>query len=113
LTMANPSLESWLRSAVTAGSRQLGWWPSWAFHSGSLRADVSHAVGHEASGEMFWSAMATVRERIAESFEAGVVASQQAEAAAAARAARPPAPPPPPRRHKRWIDWDSREEVGR
>ncbi len=68
LTLANPSLQSWERSAATAGSRGLWWWPSWCFASGVLRSDVSHAIEPDAPPEAFWAALAVARQRISEVF---------------------------------------------
>ncbi len=98
LTLANPSLLSWERSAAAAGAKQLGWWCRWASDSRILRADISHAIGQEASSEVFWSAMGIVQGKLREGYQAGVTARQQAEereAVAARQQAR--ATPPPPR----------------
>jgi len=105
LTAANPSLRSWERSAATAGSRQLGWWCRWATGSRALLSDVAQAIGAGQSDEVFHQALTVARKQIKASFEAGVVARQQArerEAAEAQRQAAQQAPPPP---RRRWRDW--------
>ena len=105
LVQANPSLQSWERSAATAGSRQLGWWCRWATGSRALLSDVAQAIGAGQSDEVFHQALTVARKQIKASFEAGVVARQQArerEAAEAQRQAAQQAPPPP---RRRWRDW--------
>jgi hypothetical protein len=106
LTAANPSLRSWERSAASAGSRGLAWWCRWASGSPLLRGDVSKAIG-SASDETFWASLAVVRRRLAESFEQGRAAAEQAQERAKAaerrQATRPPAPPP---RRPKWTTWN-------
>ena len=47
LTLANPSLLSWERSAAAAGAKQLGWWCRWASDSRILRR---HFTRHRTGG---------------------------------------------------------------
>jgi len=69
LTTANPSLHSWIRDAEQAGRANLGWWCHWAFDSGSLRADVSAAIGRDASIDAYRQAMGIVRAKISEAYQ--------------------------------------------
>ncbi len=79
LTLANPSLQSWERSAATAGSKGLWWWRAWAMGSGFLSRDVREAIGgHDAPAEVFWAAMATAQRRVWETFEAARHSNQVA-----------------------------------
>ena len=106
LVQANPSLQSWERSAATAGSRQLGWWCRWATGSRALLSDVAQAIGAGQSDEVFHQALTVARKQISEAFEAGKAAAQQAAERQAIEARRQAAQaaPPPPRRPK-WTTW--------
>jgi hypothetical protein len=105
LVQANPSLQSWERSAATAGSRGLSWWPVWAYASGQLRRDVAEAVGSEAPPDVLWSAIGIVQRKISEAYDQGRQAAQQAEERTKAelrRQAAQTAPPPPRRKWRAW-----------
>jgi hypothetical protein len=102
LTVANPSLRSWERSAATAGSRSLSWWPKWASGSPLLRQDVSRAIGHEAPPDVFWSAMGIVQRKISDTYQVARQQAEQRQAAEARRQAAQQAPPPPRRKWRAW-----------
>jgi hypothetical protein len=69
LVEANPSLQSWERSAATAGARNMGWWIKWATTSRYLMVDISQAIAGDAP-EAFHQALTVARAKIRETFEA-------------------------------------------
>ncbi len=69
LTLANPSLQSWERSAATAGSRGLSWWLRWATGSRYLMVNVRTAIGDDDS-DGFHEALDVARRHVREMFEA-------------------------------------------
>lgn len=70
LVEANPSLQSWLRSAPVVGGQGLLWWPPWARGSNGLHADVAKAVGSGATRQAFCEAMSVAWWKINEAFQA-------------------------------------------
>jgi hypothetical protein len=94
LVQGNPSLASWLRSARQAALNGMSHWLRWANTSTQLKSDVSAAVGHGATVETWRQALDLARQKIAEAYQEGQAAREQAEERekAAERKTRPPAP---------------------
>ena len=93
LLAGNPSLESWLRSAATAGAAGLAWWCRWASQTPLLRMEISKAIGHDTPPDVYHQAVAAVRSKISEAYETGRQAAQQA---AGTRGSTTPYPTIPP-----------------
>ncbi len=101
LVEANPSLQSWLRSAPVAGGRGLLWWPQWAAGSSALRRDVSAAVGASATTREFWEAHGVALQQITAAYDQGRQAAAQAQERTRAEARRQATAAP----RRQWRAW--------
>lgn len=82
LVQVNSSLDSWAKSAASAGAQGIKWWLPWAEQSQALRNDLNHSLAFDFTHREYADAKGIIVARLTRIFDR---AQHNAESARLAR----------------------------